>query len=80
MTEHHLAPGMSRREILHELLTVGSEAQALLAEAAHHASADPEERHLYEKLAAREGQVLAALHAEEDRLDAEDFVQNALDV
>lgn len=80
MTEHHLAPGMSRREILQQLLHVEAEAQALLTEAAHHIAADAEERHLYERLAARESQALAALHAEQDRLEAEDFVQRAMDV
>lgn len=80
MTEHHLAPTLSRREILGELLAVEAEAHALLEEAAHHTAADAEERHLYERLAARESLALAALRAEEDRLDAEDFVQRALDV
>jgi hypothetical protein len=41
---------------------------------------DAEERELYRRLAGRELQSLSELYAEKTRLEAEDFVQKALDV
>lgn len=79
MTEHHVEPRMSRREILSEVLAAEREIKQLLDEAARLAP-NAEERHLYGSLAEKESQALAALRDEQDRLDAVDFVQKALDV
>jgi rubrerythrin len=79
MTEHTLASSMTREEILKHLLAVEHEAHALLEQAAH-LTPDPAERALYRRLAGREEQSLQDLEAEEGRLDAEAFVQRAMDV
>lgn len=79
MTDHKLDAGMSRERILEEVLAAERDARDLLAQAAR-LTDDPEERRLYERLAGREEQTLRELTAEEDRLDAEHFVQAALDV
>lgn len=79
MTERKLTAQLSREQILERVVTAEREAQQLLAEAARLTS-DPEERRLYRKLAGREADTLRELIAEEDRLEAEAFVQKAIDV
>ncbi len=75
---HTIAAGMTREERLRELLATEREAQELLERAAS-VSADAEERALYERLARHEAEALRELRDEADRLDAEEFVQKALD-
>jgi rubrerythrin len=75
----HLQPQMSRREILERVLAAENEAIQLLKEASSVVQ-DPEERELYAELARREQQTLAELRREQGRLDAEDFVANAIEV
>ncbi len=79
MSEHRVEPGMSREQILKEVLAAERDAHDLLERAALVAD-DAEERRLYARLAGREEQSLRELTAEEDRLDAQAFVQQALDV
>jgi hypothetical protein len=79
MSEHHVEAGMSREQILEEVLAAERDTRDLLARAAL-VTDDAEERRLYARLAGREEQSLRELTAEEDRLDAEAFVQRALDV
>jgi len=55
------------------------ETQELLEQAARLTN-DPEERALFERLAVREAESLRQLEQEEERLEAEAFVQKALDV
>ena len=69
---------MTREQILDELLAAEREAHDLLERAARTAS-DPEERELFERLARREEDALHELEQEKDRLEAELFVQRALD-
>ena len=69
---------MTHEEVLRKLLAAEKEAHELLERAAH-ATADPEERALFERLARREQESLVALQKEEERLEAEEFVQRALD-
>jgi len=68
----------SHDEVLEELMTAEREARELLEKAAH-AARDPEERALFERLARREAEALLELQKEKDRLEAEEFVQRALD-
>jgi hypothetical protein len=75
---HTVAAGMTREERLWELLATEREAHALLERAAR-VSADAEERAFYERLARHEAEALRALRDEAERLDAEEFVQKALD-
>ena len=79
MTKSHLEPGLSRRAILERLSDVEHEAHDLLEEAAR-ITPDPEERFLYKRLAQREEETLRDLERERDQLEAEEFVQKALDV
>lgn len=79
MSDHRVESGMSREQILKEVLAAERDARDLLARAALVAD-DADERRLYARLAGREEQSLRELTAEEDRLDAEAFVQQALDV
>jgi hypothetical protein len=76
---HTLDPSMSRHRILEELLSAEQEAHDLLEQAAR-LTPDPSERELYRSLAASEEVNLRALAEEEDRLAAERFVEEALDV
>jgi hypothetical protein len=69
---------MTPEQILDELLATEREAHDLLERAARLTS-DPEERELFERLARREEDALHELEHEKDRLDAELFVQRALD-
>lgn len=78
MTEHHVDATMTREQILEEVLAMERETHELLEQAAR-LTPDPEERALFERLARREEGALEELQREEDRLDAEDFVQRALD-
>jgi rubrerythrin len=78
MLEHELKEGMSPEQILHHVQATERQAHALLERAAH-LTADPDERRLFERLAAREQDALRDLAREEERLDAEAFVQRALD-
>lgn len=78
MADHQVTTGMSREQILHEVLATERETRDLLASAAR-LTADPEERGLFERLATREEEALRELVREEERLEAEAFVQRALD-
>jgi hypothetical protein len=51
-----------------------------LVEEAAHVTSDPDERRLFERLAGREEASLGELKAEMGRLEAETFVQKAMDV
>jgi rubrerythrin len=75
---HTVAAGMTREQMLRELLAAERETLELLETAARVAQ-DPEERALFERLARREEDALRELQEEEERLDAEAFVQRALD-
>jgi hypothetical protein len=79
VSKTHLDPGLSRRAILERVSDVEREAHDLLEEAAR-LCPDPEERFLYRRLAEREEQTLRDLEREKDQLEAEEFVQKALDV
>ena len=79
MTQAKLTPDLSREQILERVVAQEREVQQLLAEAAERTT-DPEERRLYRKLAGREADSLRELVEEEERLAAEAFVQNAIDV
>jgi len=74
-----LVPDISRSEILEEVAAAERQAMDVLEQAAQLAP-DAEERELYRRLAGRELQSLSELYAEKTRLEAEDFVQRALDV
>ena len=65
-------------EVLEKLIAAEREARELLEQAAH-AARDPEERALFERLARREAESEVELQKEKDRLEAEEFVQRALD-
>jgi rubrerythrin len=65
-------------EVLEKLMAAEREARELLEQAAR-AARDPEERALFERLARREAEALLELEKEKDRLEAEEFVQRALD-
>ena len=69
---------VTREEMLRELRAVEQETHELLERAAR-ASSDPEERALFERLARREEDALVELQKEEERLEAIEFVQRALD-
>jgi hypothetical protein len=78
-TDQRLAEGMTRKEILDQVLAAERATQELLAQAARLTS-DPAERVLYERLAGQGGAIVRDLVSEEDKLDAEAFVQKAMDV
>jgi hypothetical protein len=69
---------MTREEVVRELLATERETHEQLENAAR-ACTDPEERALFERLAWREEEALAELRREEERLEAVEFVQRALD-
>jgi rubrerythrin len=69
---------MTHEQLMKKLLATESEAHKWLERAAL-ATADPEERALFERLARREQETLVELQKEEERLEAEEFVQRALD-
>ncbi len=75
---HTVAAEMTREQRLRELLATERETHELLETAARIAR-DPGERALFERLAHREEDALRELREEEERLDAEAFVQRALD-
>jgi bacterioferritin (cytochrome b1) len=77
MDLHHVDAGMSPVERLEALLAVEREAHDLLETAAH-LSGDPSERALFERLAKREEETIHDLEEEEERLEAEAFVQRAI--
>ncbi len=80
MTQHHpIGTSLSRRAILVEVIAAEQETHELLEEAAR-VTPDAEDRALYQRLAAREEETLRALVREEELLDAEEFVERALDV
>ena len=79
MHAHALSPTMSRRQILEEVAAAERDACDLLSEAAR-LTPDPEDRRLFERLAATEEASLRELAREQERLEAEEFVQRALDV
>jgi len=79
MTLHGLEPTMSRTEILERVLAAEREARELLEEASQLAP-DAEERRLFARLAGREQDAIRELTDAEERLEAEAFVQQALDV
>ena len=79
MHAHALSPSMSRRQILQEVAAAERDACDLLAEAAR-LTPDPDDRRLFERLAASEEASLRDLAREQERLEAEEFVQRALDV
>jgi hypothetical protein len=68
---------MSREELLGEVVSAEEATRALLDRAARLAR-DPEEKALFERLARREEESLRELAREEERLDAEAFVQRAI--
>jgi hypothetical protein len=74
---HTLSPDMSREELLGEVVAAEEATRALLDRAARLAR-DPEEKALFERLARREEESLRELVREEERLDAEAFVQRAI--
>ena len=78
MTDRRVDATMTREQILEEVLAMERETHDLLEQAAQLTS-DPEERALFERLARREEVALEEPRREEDRLDAEVFVQRALD-
>ena len=79
MAKSLLEPGLSRRAILERVEDAERETHDLLEEASRTVR-DAEERALYARLARREEQALRDLEREMDLLDAEEFVQKALDV
>jgi hypothetical protein len=79
VTDADLDRVSSPRAILERVSAAEREVQAILEEAAQLAP-DADERVLYAQLAQREEQSLRALERERDRLDAVEFVQQALDV
>jgi rubrerythrin len=78
MTDHALDADMTCEQILAEVMAAERETQLLLENAARLAP-DAEERALFERLARRERDALRELEREQQRLDAERFVQRALD-
>jgi hypothetical protein len=79
MIQSHLEPGLSRRAILDRVCRAEREAHDLLEQAVElcHDSAD---RALYRRLAENEEQALRELEREKAELEAEEFVQKAMDV
>ena len=77
MHPHSVDAGMSRVERLEAVMSAEREAHELLERAAH-LSVDPSERALFERLAKREEEALRELEEEEERVEAEAFVQRAL--
>lgn len=77
MLPHTIDAGMSRVARLEALMAVEREAHDLLESAAQ-LSADPSERALFERLAKHEEQAFRDLEEEENRVEAEAFVQRAL--
>ncbi|MFI5007818.1 MAG: hypothetical protein ACHQKZ_10280 [Solirubrobacterales bacterium] len=78
MIAHGLA-SLTREEILDRLVAAESAIRDLVEEAAH-VTSDPDERRLFERLAGREEASLGELKTEMERLEAETFVQKAMDV
>jgi hypothetical protein len=79
VTQSLLEPGLSPRAILERVEHAEREAHDLLAEASR-SSADSGQRALYARLADSEEAILRDLERERDLLDAEEFVQKAIDV
>lgn len=75
----HRLDNLTKEEIVDRLVAAESEIHDLVEEAAH-VTPDADERRLFERLAGREEASLGELKAEKDRLEAEAFVQKALDV
>jgi rubrerythrin len=73
-----LEAGMTPEQILHMVVETEREAHDLLEQAAG-LTCDPGERALFARLAGREAESLRELEREGERLDAERFVQQALD-
>ena len=73
-----LDDSMTPEQIVHAVLEWERETHELLERAAR-LTPDREERALFERLARREEEALRDLRREEERLDAEGFVQRALD-
>jgi rubrerythrin len=69
---------MTPEQILHAVLESEKETHDLLERAAK-VTSDPQEKALFERLASREEESLRDLQQEQDRLEAESFVQRALD-
>jgi hypothetical protein len=78
MLDDTLTTAMTREELLARVLASEREMKRLLEHAAT-LSHDSEERALFARLARREEDALQELLREEQRLDAENFVQRALD-
>lgn len=78
MPDHQITTDMTPGQILSEVLATERETHDLLERAAH-LTADAEERKLFERLAALEQEAVRELAREQERLDAEAFVQRALD-
>lgn len=75
----HLEAHMTRRAILERVIAAERDAADLLDEAARVVE-DPAERRLYLRLRDAETRVVEELQREEARLDAEEFVERAIDV
>ena len=75
----HRLDNLTKEEIVDRLVAAESEIRDLVEEAAH-VTPDADERRLFERVAGREEASLGELNAEKDRLEAEAFVQKALDV
>jgi hypothetical protein len=76
---HVLTPSLSRRHILEEVLEAEREACALLDDAAR-LSRDIDDRRLFRRLAEGAHAAVRELTAQRESLEAEEFVQRALDV
>lgn len=74
---HELKPDMSRETLVGEVVAAEQATRALLDRAAR-LTWDPQEKALFERLAKREEESLRELAQEQDRLDAEAFVQRAI--
>ncbi len=79
MTDETLSPNMTRHEILERVLAAERGMRDVLEEAAR-VVRDPVERALYERLAGLEDCALRELVAEEARLEAAEFVRQAIEV
>jgi hypothetical protein len=79
MTDARLSPNMTRREILERVLAAERGMRDVLEEAAR-VVRNPDERALYKRLAALEDCALRELVAEEARLEAAEFVRQAIEV
>ena len=74
-----LRPGMSRREILREVIAAERRAHDVLAEAARIVS-DPDDRRFFASLATADEEALRQLAREQEQLEAEEFVRQAVEV